>query len=113
MSSSTMIMSLSHARVLWSVTEIVTESAVLRGSPVDDWGRNTFTPPVLFSDSVKSTNVASRKKMTSIRGMISMRAFLAMMDSDYGTCGRQNRRRSRLAAEWGRGFGLLDQDFQR
>ena len=28
----------------------------------------------LFSESVNKTNVASRKKMTSIRGMISMRA---------------------------------------
>jgi len=30
---------------------------------------------IRLSDSVNSTNVASRKKMTSMRGMISMRAF--------------------------------------
>jgi len=37
-------------------------------------GRATGTPCDLFSESVNSTKVASRKKMTSIRGMISMRA---------------------------------------
>src|SRR4051812_8115877 len=33
------------------------------------------TPPDLFSESVNKTNVASKKKITSINGMISMRAF--------------------------------------
>src|SRR3954469_14060734 len=111
MSSSTMMVSLSHANVLWSVTETVTEPSVLRGSPVDDCGRNTFTPAVLLRDSVKSTKVASRKKMTSMRGMISMRAFFAMMGyglTDDGIADGEEG--ERLARERRTGLRLLDQD---
>src|SRR5438045_1342419 len=39
-------------------------------------GRSTGIDLSAFRESVNSTKVASRKKMTSMRGMISMRAFL-------------------------------------
>jgi len=38
-------------------------------------GRSTGIEAILFSESVNNTNVAKRKKMTSMRGIISMRAF--------------------------------------
>src|ERR1700690_2078873 len=42
---------------------------------VSGTGSCTGTDWILASERVKRTKVASRKKMTSIRGMISMRAF--------------------------------------
>ena len=55
---------------------MVTVPAGSRGSPVSESGTFTLGRPFdLFSESVNNTKVASRKKMTSMRGMISMRAF--------------------------------------
>jgi hypothetical protein len=39
---------------------------------------------ILFSESVNKTKVARRKKMTSMRGIISMRAFLAPSPGEEG-----------------------------
>ena len=58
-----------------AVTLRVTEPAGSRASAVSEPGRATLMPADLFSESVNRMNVASRKKMTSMRGMISMRAF--------------------------------------
>src|SRR5471032_1534126 len=46
-----------------------------RASAVSDFGRLTLMPADLLSESVNRMKVASRKKMTSMSGMISMRAF--------------------------------------
>ena len=58
----------------WMTTEVSSWSF---GAEALACGRLTGTDWILFSDRVKRTKVASRKKITSIRGMISMRAFLA------------------------------------
>jgi hypothetical protein len=75
MNWSAVIWSLSQPMAPSAVTLRVTEPVGSRASPVADFGSETLMPADLFSESVKRMKVASRKKMTSMRGMISMRAF--------------------------------------
>src|SRR5690606_20349887 len=67
--------SLSQASAPSAATETVTEPAGSRGLLVSVCGSVTGTPWDLLRERVKRTKVASRKKMTSISGMISIRAF--------------------------------------
>src|SRR5580658_7988277 len=110
MNSSSVTGSLSQAIVPSAVTVIVAVPDGSRGSPVSELGRTTWGPADLFSESVKRTKVASRKKMTSMRGMISIRALFlppppppelepAMLDR-------------REAGSVRRRLGFLDQDLE-
>src|SRR3984957_13493169 len=111
MNSSSVTGSLSHAIVPSAVTVIVAVPEGSRGSPVPELGRSTWGPADLFSDSVKRTNVASRKKMTSIRGMISMRAFFLPPPPPPEL---EPAMLCRLkAGSVRRGLGFLDQDLER
>src|SRR6185295_10624561 len=67
-------------------------------------GRSTGMDLSAFSERVNSTKVASRKKMTSMRGMISMRAFLRT-----GTLILVPSMRVQLYCYYGRAGGLLGQ----
>jgi hypothetical protein len=83
MNSSSVTGSLSQAIVPSSVIVIVAVPEGSRGSPVSELGRTDVEARDLFSESVKRTKVASRKKMTSIRGMISMRASSCRLSSAW------------------------------
>ena len=74
--SSSVTGSLSQAIVPSCVTVIVAVPEGSRGTPVSVSGSDTLRPWERFSDRVKRTNVARRKKMISINGMISIRARL-------------------------------------
>src|SRR5580700_4194622 len=109
MNSSSVTGSLSQAIVPSAVTVIVAVPEGSRGSPVSELGRTTWGPADLFSESVKSTKVASRKKMTSIRGMISMRAlFLPPPPPEL----EPDMIYRRSAGSVRRGLGFLDQDLE-
>src|SRR5688500_18304924 len=103
--------SLSQPRVPSSRIDSVTEVPGSRGSLVWVAGRATERPPLLLSARVKRTKVASRKKITSIKGMISMRAFFgppALLPPDEPAM--VGGARGRLE---GGAFLLLDRELQR
>src|SRR5580692_7356202 len=114
--------SLSHASAPSGRIVTVCEPLGSRGSPVTLSGCRTDWPLDLVSESVNRTKVASRKKMTSISGMISMRARFLPPELEPPLMGNYNtgvKRRNLLSADLallreGRGgFRFLDDKLKR
>src|SRR4051812_29720056 len=73
MSISSLFQKMAPSPETWMVTVSVGGGWSGRGGVAT--GRSTGTDAMRFNERVKRTKVASRKKMTSMSGMISMRAF--------------------------------------